>query len=72
MTSQAVVIRFPEEGAFPCKSLMQTYLIDAERNKDAFKQWEFKVEGTDCWCDLIDHPNWVSMVRYRRKQPLAY
>ncbi len=63
----SVQITIPEGGMFPSKQLMQVYQMDVARNPKAYLDWEFKVENTDCWCDLTDHPCWVSMIRYRRK-----
>jgi hypothetical protein len=65
--THAVTVIIPKDGVLPSKPLMQVYQMEVRNDPKAYLNWEYKVEHTDCWCDLTDHPNWVSCVRYRRK-----
>lgn len=49
--------------------LIRQYAEDWMETKTPYDRWQYKNRVTEKWVRMQDHPNWDSMVEYRRHVP---
>ena len=58
-----------KEKIMPCAhyKLMKEYLKDCEKYERPWEMWQRFSSLYEVWVDLIEHPEWLSAVKYRRR-----